>query len=118
MNGIGSGNCLTLNTVWLTVCVRPSIVAVTEIATSVPTDLGFAIQLSPERVSVPFVMVAEMALFGIPGTDMLMGLSIPAYSTFIIVADTVADGSITVYDEEKGWRSNDPSPADTSKYPL
>lgn len=41
-------------------------------------------------------MVAVMSDAATPGTEMLSGLSIPAYSTFIIVAETVAAGSVTV----------------------
>ncbi len=42
-------------------------------------------------------MEALMPSMGTPGTEMLMGLLIPAYKTFIIVAETVAIGSMTVY---------------------
>ena len=52
------------------------------------------------------------------GADTLLYTYTPIESDSLMVADTVADGSITVYDEVKGWRRIDPSPADTSKYPL
>ena len=88
--------------------------AVTDTTASAPTFVGLATQVSPLRVSEPLVIDAEIALVGIPGTAIEMGLSIPAYSTFIIVADTVAIGSITVYDELKSRRLDVPSPRGTS----
>ena len=62
-------------------------------------------------------MVAFTAFIGMPGTDMDIGLLMPAYSTFIIVGDMVAIGSITVYDDLKGRLSTLPSPRATSMYP-
>ena len=59
-----------------------------------------------------------MPSMGTPGTEMLMGLLMPAYRTFIIVAETVAIGSMTVYSLAKSWRVTEPSPWDTSRYPL
>ena len=57
---------------------RPSICADTVITASDPTLPGWATHPSPFLVSVPLVMVAVRAYIGTPGTDMLIGLAIPA----------------------------------------
>ncbi len=97
-----------------TLIERPSSWAVTEITASEPTLPGCATQRSPLRVSVPLVIVACTAFIGTPGTEMLIGLAMPAYRTFIIVGEIVAIGSITVYDDLNGWRASEPSPRATS----
>ena len=58
--------------------------------TSCPTVDGTAVYFPfPRSVNVPPVMDACMLLA--PPTEMLMGFSNPAYSTFMRVADTVAN---------------------------
>ena len=52
--------------------------AVTVTTASLPTADGRATQWSPLRVSVPLVIVAEMSPMATPGTEMPMGLSMPA----------------------------------------
>lgn len=86
----------TLNRVWLMSMRLPSISALTVMTASCPTWEGRATHVSPWRVRVPLVIDAETLALATPGTEMLMGLSMPAYSTFIIVAETVAVGSMTV----------------------
>ncbi len=96
MNGVGSGSLLTRKVLEATFTGRPSMLAVILTTASSPTRSGRAIQESPLRTSDPLVMVADISFIATPGTEMLTGLSIPAYSTFIIVAETVAIGSMTV----------------------
>ena len=68
-----------------------------EIVTSCPTAFGRATHKLSLRVIVPFLIVALIPCGAIPGTDILISLSIPAYSTFISEGAIVAMGSITVY---------------------
>ena len=96
MEAAGSGSLRTLNVEDATFCLTPSISAETVTVASTPTLSGRATHPFPWRESVPLVMTADTSLVGTPGTEMLTGLFIPAYRTFIIVAETVAVGSITV----------------------
>ena len=52
--------------------------ALTLMTASAPTCEGLATQVSPVRVSVPLVIVALTADIGTPGTEMLIGLLMPA----------------------------------------
>ena len=97
--------------------LRPSSVALTEITASEPTEEERAVHVLPLRTSEPLEIVALMELMGTPGAEMLIGLSIPAYSTFIIVGEMVAIGSMTVYVDLKGNLLNVPSCFATSMYP-
>ena len=116
---VGSGNFLTRKVNLPISCTLPSVCAATVMTASPPTFVGRAMYLpSPFCVKLPPVMLTCNRLDGIPGTLTLMGLSYPAYRTFMISALTVALGGITVYFCEKSRRTFSPLPFRVSIHPV
>src|SRR5665647_73767 len=115
MKALASGSGRTRKVDVVTTRLFPSIIAETVTIHSFPMAVGLATHTSPERDKLPLLMLALIRLLGTPGTDMLSLLLMPAYNTFIIVLETVAMGSTTVYFCSNGYCCIVPSPRRSSR---